>query len=83
MEQILNHDDPKLPADWREHLEQVVKSQDLRTLLEDGLEAFWKSVEDRILAEHPGLHIHKCSQCGEILMTPKAKQCLDCGYDWH
>ncbi len=27
--------------------------------------------------------VNRCSQCSRIVRTPKAKQCLWCGHDWH
>jgi uncharacterized protein YlaI len=27
--------------------------------------------------------VHLCPKCNSKLRTPQARQCLECGYDWH
>ncbi|PHR96309.1 MAG: hypothetical protein COA78_28935 [Blastopirellula sp.] len=29
------------------------------------------------------IFINRCPACDEIVLTPKAQQCLWCGHDWH
>jgi hypothetical protein len=36
----------------------------------------------RVLREAPQL-IVRCSKCGGVLRTPRARQCRWCGHDWH
>jgi len=39
---------------------------------------------DRICREHTDeLFINRCPECGRIVVSPTAKQCLWCGNDWH
>jgi len=57
---------------------EIIKS------LERGLDVFRREVRDRILSEHSDrIVINRCSRCQRIVATPKARQCLWCGYDWH
>lgn len=52
--------------------------------LKDGPGVFRRRVRDRILDEEPSkIIINRCPECGRIVRTPKAKQCLWCGHDWH
>jgi hypothetical protein len=39
---------------------------------------------ERVIAEcaHQ-LNINRCPECRRIARTPKAAQCMWCGYDWH
>ena len=47
--------------------------------------SFWTSVAPAVtLRERPDWHaVTPCPQCGQPLRTPRAKQCLRCGADWH
>jgi hypothetical protein len=52
--------------------------------LRDGIVAFHERVLDRIWADHQSeFDITRCAECGRILKSPLAKQCLWCGHDWH
>lgn len=45
---------------------------------------FRRIVRDRLFNEHSSeIHVSRCSNCQRIVKTPKSKQCLWCGYDWH
>jgi hypothetical protein len=45
---------------------------------------FAREARDRILAEHSSeVFINRCARCQRIVATPKARQCLWCGYKWH
>ena len=47
-----------------------------------GRPRFLDDVLERMLSEHAD-EIVRCDKCDGILRTPKAKQCLYCGHDWH
>lgn len=52
--------------------------------LQDNIEAFRKSVRERVLRDCKGeIYINRCPECHRIVSTPKARQFLWCGYDWH
>jgi hypothetical protein len=52
--------------------------------LADGKEAFRQRTTRRILREHGHeVFINRCDRCRRIVQTPKARQCLWCGFDWH
>lgn len=51
--------------------------------LAGGVDTFRRSTSRRILAENPGLRIHRCPRCDRVLRTPRAEQCFQCGHDWH
>lgn len=45
---------------------------------------FWDGVRDRILSEHEeDVFINRCPKCKKVVASPKARQCLWCGHDWH
>lgn len=52
--------------------------------LEDGVEIFRIRARDRIIRDHSDqVFINRCPSCQKIVRTPRAKQCLWCGYSWH
>lgn len=52
--------------------------------LQDGAEAFRRQVCERVLRENADdIVINRCPACKRIVRTPKARQCLWCGNDWH
>ena len=52
--------------------------------LADGYEAFRLRVVLRLLSEQEVVAmINRCPACGRIVRTPRARQCLWCGHDWH
>lgn len=36
----------------------------------------------RVVEEHRVV-LPRCGQCGALLRTPRARQCVACGFDWH
>ncbi len=53
-------------------------------LIEDGWEAFLERVATRILRDHGSeIYMNRCPKCGEVTVTPKARQCRYCRHDWH
>jgi hypothetical protein len=58
--------------------------EEVDQLLSDGEVAFRIAAAARVLATHPDeVFVNRCSKCQCIVATPRAKQCLWCGYDWH
>lgn len=56
----------------------------VRSTVRDGIDRFREKVRKRILKEHASeLLLNRCSACSKIVATPKARQCLWCGFDWH
>lgn len=52
--------------------------------LQQGHGEYQNKVTQRILQEHAEeIIVNRCPQCGRIVTTPTAKQCLWCGHDWH
>jgi hypothetical protein len=52
--------------------------------LDQGFDAFRRQVRERIIARHAhAVFINRCPVCQRITATPKARQCLWCGHDWH
>jgi hypothetical protein len=49
-----------------------------------GSSSFHESVANRILHDHRDeVFINRCAKCNRIVRSPKARQCLWCGYSWH
>ena len=42
-----------------------------------------KKIAERIYNEHRKEAINICLKCGGLARTPYAKQCRQCGHDWH
>ncbi|MBX3449942.1 MAG: hypothetical protein KF777_10305 [Planctomycetaceae bacterium] len=58
--------------------------EEVDQLLAEGEIAFRIAAAARVLATHPDeVFVNRCSKCQCIVATPRAKQCLWCGYDWH
>jgi hypothetical protein len=53
-------------------------------LIEDGWEAFLERTATRILRDHASeIYMNRCPKCGEVTVTPNARQCRYCRHDWH
>lgn len=62
----------------------LTTDQDALDLLKDGYDNFVIRVATRILSEHRDkIFLNYCPECGQLARTPKAKQCRQCGTDWH
>ena len=50
-----------------------------------GIDEFRRQVRKRVIAQHAqcGLHQSVLQFANRITATPKARQCLWCGHDWH
>ncbi|HYF68941.1 MAG TPA: hypothetical protein VD884_12445 [Ohtaekwangia sp.] len=58
--------------------------KDALQLLNNGFQEFKRRSAERILKEHPDeVVINLCPQCGRLARTPLAKQCRQCGHNWH
>lgn len=51
----------------------------------DGVRAFQARVAARIESEIADgrMTINRCPNCNRVVRTPRARQCLWCGHDWH
>lgn len=45
--------------------------------------ALKKKIAERIYNDHKTEAINLCPKCGSLARTPYAKQCRQCGHDWH
>lgn len=69
-----------------DYIERRLMSDDpeVITLAEQGLEALYEHLSDRILRDHGDeLEFNRCPKCGGLCRTPLAKQCRHCFHDWH
>ena len=74
-----------------ESMKQVMQSRwvsrgesEIDRLLADGECEFKIRSAERVMRAHPSeLFVNRCRSCGRIVATPRAKQCLWCGNDWH
>ena len=61
-----------------------MENPDVLAALAEGSDAFRRRVRERIVKEcGKQIVINRCPQCSRLLATPKARQCLWCGHDWH
>lgn len=83
VDQKSQHASPELARKMRERWGSL-EDPDIAEALKDGVEAFRRSVKDRVIQDSGDeVFINRCPECQRILTTPKARQCLWCGYDWH
>ena len=62
----------------------LVGNAEADAALAGGIDAFRDKVRDRLLKEHAAeVFVNRCPRCNRIVRTPKARQCLWCGHDWH
>jgi hypothetical protein len=55
-----------------------------KRLLADGEPTFWRRLGERMLREHgDSIVVNRCQRCRCIVVSPAARQCLWCHYDWH
>ncbi len=53
-------------------------------LLTNGATEFKIRAAERVMETHANeLFVNRCGLCGQVVATPRAKQCLWCGHDWH
>jgi hypothetical protein len=57
---------------------------EVEAALAEGPEVFRRRLRDRLLSERGAeVFVNRCSKCGRVVRTPRARQCLWCGFDWH
>ena len=62
----------------------AMDNPDVVAELADGSDAFRNRVRNRIVRECADrIVINRCPKCSRLVVTPKARQCLWCGHDWH
>jgi hypothetical protein len=74
-----------------ESMKQVMQSRwiargetEVERLLANGASEFKIRAAERLMKTHASeLFVNRCSSCDRIVATPRAKQCLWCGHDWH
>ena len=50
----------------------------------EGSDAFRERVRNRIMADcQSEITLNRCPKCTRLVVSPGAKLCLWCGYDWH
>ena len=76
--------------EWEEvfanHVETLAESEApaTRALLAAGHDEFWRRASERVLRDHgPSIVINRCPRCSCMVVSPGARQCLWCHYDWH
>lgn len=63
---------------------QTLQTSNVDAELANGFEAFRIRVCNRVLQEHcDEIEIKRCPNCGHVCLTVDARQCLECGIDWH
>jgi hypothetical protein len=56
----------------------------VRAELAEGADAFRRRAATRVLTDHRAeVFVNRCPRCNRVVRTPKAQQCLWCGFDWH
>lgn len=59
-------------------------NSEIDTLLQNGPEQFRIRTAFRVIEDCKELVVvNRCPSCSRIVATPRAKQCLWCGHDWH
>ncbi len=61
-----------------------VDLDELEDALKDGEYALRRRAAQRVLREDATqVVVNRCPRCNRFVRTPRAKQCLRCGHDWH
>ena len=77
------HDDAEWNATYRQYFGAETWSQMVQDY-SNGRDAFRRRVSERVLHDHNHeIVVQRCPECQRIVRTPRAKQCLWCGHDWH
>jgi len=64
--------------------ESISTDPEVLTLASGGWEEFLEQTSARILSEHGAdVYLNRCPKCGELTVTPRAKQCRYCFHDCH
>ena len=71
-------------ADGLLRCKALTEDPDVVAVLADGAEAFRRRTANRIVRDHADeVFVNRCGRCTRIVRTPRAQQCLWCGFDWH
>lgn len=78
----------RAPALLTDALDRALRTGKLDSAVAHALEVGPTAVEDavatRILRDHAHeIVLARCPECAALLRTPRARQCLACGHDWH
>jgi hypothetical protein len=67
-------------AEWEQNVDQ-----DVREALAGGFASLQERLWQQVLAcfQSRRLTINRCPKCNRVVRTPRARQCLWCGHDWH
>lgn len=65
-----------------QYLQSLLHDPEVARLFRKGRQKFYADLVERIRREYAE-RLAKCPRCGRALRTETAKQCFDCGYDWH
>lgn len=80
---LAKHKAVELP-DRLARLVRAIEDPVLVEALNRGTDAFCRTLRERIVqAGADQITINRCPKCDRIVRTPKARQCLWCGHDWH
>ena len=78
-----SYGDPYRARSLRE-MQGVPEDAEILEAANNGWSDFVMEVITRVMREHGEmLDINRCPQCGAVVRTPLARQCLWCGHDWH
>jgi hypothetical protein len=74
-------------SDWSQRVlsEWEQADDEVRERLASGLEEFDRNIRQRVLGaiRDDSLEVNRCPRCGRVVRTPLARQCFECGFDWH
>lgn len=65
-----------------EFLQSKLRDPLVSELFQKGRERFYRDLVERLLRDHFD-ELHRCPRCNWLLPSESAKQCFECGYDWH
>ncbi|MFG0283228.1 MAG: hypothetical protein ACF8R7_02300 [Phycisphaerales bacterium JB039] len=55
-----------------------------RRIEDQGIGKVMDAAAQRALREHGDkIFLNRCARCSALCRTPLARQCLECGHDWH
>jgi hypothetical protein len=74
---------PKIAKMLRKHW-GAESGSEAASALAEGQDAYKRRVRERVMRDHADdIVVNRCPACDRIVKTPRAKQCLWCGHDWH
>jgi hypothetical protein len=62
---------------WQRYADKILDER-IKLIIEDGEEAFFYKVRDRIMSDYGDKPFNLCPQCGALARTATAKQCPKC-----